>query len=74
MLYRDLKVPDVSGPHCMVVQYGPGGALCLTSKMVCLDNIIFMGGELTVLFIGNLGKTFHERQSKHSATVVKSNS
>ncbi|KAK3699756.1 hypothetical protein QZH41_015606, partial [Actinostola sp. cb2023] len=32
--FRDLKVPDVSGPHCMVVQYGPGGSLCLTSKMI----------------------------------------
>uniref|UniRef100_A0A6P8HCY5 Structural maintenance of chromosomes flexible hinge domain-containing protein 1-like isoform X2 n=1 Tax=Actinia tenebrosa TaxID=6105 RepID=A0A6P8HCY5_ACTTE len=32
--FRDLKVPDVSGPHCMVVQYGPGGALSLTSKMI----------------------------------------
>ncbi|KAK3749277.1 hypothetical protein QZH41_016043 [Actinostola sp. cb2023] len=34
MMMMDLKVPDVSGPHCMVVQYGPGGSLCLTSKMI----------------------------------------
>ena len=31
---RDLKVPDVSGPYCMVVQFGSGGAVTLSSKPV----------------------------------------
>lgn len=31
---RDLKVPDVAGPYCMVVQFGSGGAVTLSSKPV----------------------------------------
>ena len=33
---RDLKVPDVAGPYCMVVQFGSGGAVTLSSKPVRL--------------------------------------
>lgn len=32
--FRDLKVPDVSGPYCMVVQFGSGGAVTLSSKPI----------------------------------------
>ena len=35
---RDLKVPDVSGPYCMVVQFGSGGAVTLSSKPVRMEN------------------------------------
>lgn len=34
---RDLKVPDVAGPYCMVVQFGSGGAVTLSSKPVRLE-------------------------------------
>ena len=36
---RDLKVPDVAGPYCMVVQFGSGGAVTLASKPVRLGNM-----------------------------------
>ena len=33
-LTRDLKVPDMSGGYCMVVQFGSAGAATLSSKPV----------------------------------------
>ncbi|RMX48106.1 hypothetical protein pdam_00002687 [Pocillopora damicornis] len=32
--FRDLKVPDVSGPYCMVIQFGSVGVVTLSSKPI----------------------------------------
>lgn len=50
---RDLKVPDVSGPYCMVVQFGSGGAVTLSSKPVRIMGNVFRCTTVYVLFVMN---------------------
>lgn len=54
---RDLKVPDVSGPYCMVVQFGSGGAVTLSSKPVRMRNVL-RGITVYVLFEMNSDQNY----------------
>ena len=39
---RDLKVPDLAGDYCMVVQFGSEGQVTLSSKPVRAERLLFL--------------------------------